>query len=363
MAILMVMLYHFNQGHAAPLEGTVLANISKVLRLGGSGVDLFFVLSGFLITGILYDSKQARGYFRNFYIRRTLRIFPLYYAVLVIVLFVVPAIPALEVLRNQDAFNRQVWLWLYGANILQAQQETLYLFGGFSHFWSLAVEEHFYLLWPVVIFVCNRKAAMWVCGACVAAAVALRFGLMAAGDHAISAYVLTPCRMDALAVGAFIALAARGPRGMAGLFRTAAVGAILAAGLIGYLFYAKAGLTRMDASVVVVRFILSAWLFGAVLLFAVCASPTSLAGRCWSCPPLRVLGKYSYALYVFHYPLIPLFMTLFSPARLETHIGSALVARLAYFVLCGAASLLAAMLSWRLYEKHFLRLKDVLAPR
>src|SRR5205085_59647 len=116
--------------------------------------------------------------------------------------------PAVASLHAETA--HQAWLWLYGANVIQAWREAEML-GWFNHFWSLAVEEHFYLVWPLVIFFCSRRGALLVCAGCVALALACRVGLALAGDHTVAADVLTPCRMDALAVGAFLALAARGP--------------------------------------------------------------------------------------------------------------------------------------------------------
>ena len=223
-AVLAVLLYHFGS-HTAP-EGTVGRLTSTLLRLGGSGVDLFFVLSGFLITGILYDSKGRGRYFRDFYVRRSLRIFPLYYVVLIGGLLV---LPALGVGVDAGPASDRPWLWVYGTNAVQATRGA-YVFGWFDHFWSLAVEEHFYLVWPLVIAALGRRAAMGASLGCVATAVVSRWALVANGDHAIAAYVATPCRLDALAVGAFLALAARGPGGIG---RPVAVGDAEPAGLRG----------------------------------------------------------------------------------------------------------------------------------
>src|SRR5438270_269209 len=118
-AILMVLFFQLTQIDTAnPLDRAV----RNVLRNGWMGVDLFFVLSGFLITGILLDAKGSAHYFRNFYARRTLRIFPLYYGVLFVV-FVLPALGApWGCTWISDSAPYQAWLWLYGTNILQAQE-------------------------------------------------------------------------------------------------------------------------------------------------------------------------------------------------------------------------------------------------
>jgi peptidoglycan/LPS O-acetylase OafA/YrhL len=356
-AVLCVMVYHFNNG---PSDVGAVGNVlSKLFRLGGSGVDLFFVLSGFLITGILFDAKQEPYYFRNFYIRRTLRIFPLYYGVLAVCFLI---LPCFNVVVDQDALQNQGWLWLYGTNLIQAWNDS-YLFGGFDHFWSLAVEEHFYLLWPLIIYACNRKTAMWVCLACAVAALGCRVGLLMGGSNAVGAYVLTPCRMDALAVGGFIALAVRTPEGTTRWVRFAVISLAASMLLLAYLLVVKIDLNKMDAITLSLRSTLSACFFGAILFFAVHASPASMLGRCWNIGFLRFFGKYSYGLYVFHHPMIPLFDYFFSPYVLAEKLHSALYGRLVYAALAIAVTVVMAMVSYHLYEKHFLKLKDALAPK
>src|SRR3954466_4450020 len=201
-AILAVMIHHaaeFGQGNSPATA------VHQFLHLGRHGVDLFFVLSGFLITGILLDSKGSPRYFSTFYARRTLRIFPLYYGVLLVVLVVLPLIvpqppAAREVIADQG------WLWLYASNILMAWRNRV-LFNGehvyLSHFWSLAVEEQFYLVWPLVVLLVGGRGLAWVCAACLPVALVVR-GLTTRGSEFSAAIFLTPCRVDSLAVGALV---------------------------------------------------------------------------------------------------------------------------------------------------------------
>ena len=118
-------------------------------HVGQTGVDLFFVLSGFLITGILLDTRNHPRYFINFYGRRTLRIFPLYYGIIFLTLFL-PMIVRMIVGEPVTEHQRnQWWLWLYLTNVgvfLGVDVPAM-------HFWSLAVEEHFYLVWPAVVYI------------------------------------------------------------------------------------------------------------------------------------------------------------------------------------------------------------------
>src|SRR5215468_12722043 len=158
LAISMVLPLHF-VGNMQPTNAVERA-IVGVTNYGSYGVELFFILSGFLITGILYDARNAPHYFRNFYMRRVLRIFPLYYGVLALVFFVAPLLPMLRGPTLDYLLDRQAWAWLYGVNIYLAGHEE-WSFSYLNHFWSLSVEEHFYLLWPlVVLLLATRPRAL-----------------------------------------------------------------------------------------------------------------------------------------------------------------------------------------------------------
>lgn len=147
-AALMVMFFHFFGSVAASTP--LLAAIKKGAVLGQTGVSLFFVLSGFLITRILISTKDSPRYFYNFYLRRTVRIFPLYYLFLVIYYFIRPLlIPEATV----PSAGEQAYYWLY----LQDFSETFdWLAKGPSHYWSLAIEEHFYMFWPLLVFFLDK---------------------------------------------------------------------------------------------------------------------------------------------------------------------------------------------------------------
>src|SRR5262249_55951728 len=227
-AILLVMLFHFgavvSEGGAP--TGAASKLVQRAVGAGWCGVDLFFVLSGFLITGILYDTKGQPGYYRTFYARRTVRIFPLYYGLLVASFLVRPwaglGPPAPE--------GYQGWFWLYLANVLRVVHGGEAC-GRLEHFWSLAVEEHFYLIWPFVVRTLGRAALLRACVGVGVAALAFRAFAVAKG-WPFAAYMLTPARVDTMAVGAWLALAARGPGGAAAVLprvraAAAASGALL----------------------------------------------------------------------------------------------------------------------------------------
>src|SRR5205823_1934832 len=128
---------------------------------GWSGVDLFFVLSGFLITGILCDAKGRDGYFRNFFTRRILRIFPLYYGFLGVVFLLLPRVTPFG--RHLAALlHYQVWYWTYLLNVLISLRGWPPV-ADFNHFWLLAVEDQFYLVWPFVVYMLGRRALLAAC--------------------------------------------------------------------------------------------------------------------------------------------------------------------------------------------------------
>jgi peptidoglycan/LPS O-acetylase OafA/YrhL len=177
-AVLLVLLLHF-QLPPGPTMADRWLHVAQTAGYGG--VDLFFVLSGFLITGVLLDAKGAPRYFRTFYVRRALRVLPLYYATLIALLWIVPlAVPSLAVMAAALRM-RQWWYWLHGTNILGAMHVRWSAPFYTAHFWSLAIEEQFYAMWPVIVLVCGRRRLLQVCAWGCVAALVLRGGLALGG--------------------------------------------------------------------------------------------------------------------------------------------------------------------------------------
>ena len=348
LAILLVTGYRFNLGPAdTHLPGKVLFS---ALHHGDLGVDLFFVLSGFLITGILYDAKASERYFRDFYARRALRIFPLYYGFLFLMLVVLPYALGSRFDFFPEAMEHQPWLWLYGANFLMGFRDA-YCLGAFSHFWSLSIEEHFYLVWPLVVWLCSRRGGMIACVVAIVISLVGRAVWIAGGGGSVAVECFTFFRLDALGLGGLFALAARGPRGIgacvpwaltSGVFFTVGMGAIA---------------VLPDNWFCGTNISIRAGFFGALLVLAVAAQPATVWGWLWRSPVLRFFGKYSYAMYVFQWPLIPLLAPIVTAESLCEQMGSVTAGRLAYLAIMTATTTALAVLSWQLYEKHFLALK------
>lgn len=352
----MVLLYHFVAQTTA--TNRIEAAVNRVLSYGPLGVDLFFILSGFLITGILYDSRADPRYFRSFYMRRVLRIFPLYYGVLAVVFFVVPLIPALAGSEMARLREHQAWAWLYGVNVYLAIQGG-WVLSYIEHFWSLAVEEHFYFVWPLVVWWLGGRprALMTAALAIAAASFAGRVAASLLGVSPVAITVLTPFQLDALCLGGFFAVRMRQPGGLAALKR-----AILPMALgAGVLLVLQFGFHRFtDSGFAALRSMREGMfrvLLAALLLHALVAPATSVASRLFRSGPMIALGKYSYGLYVYHHFLSYYFTAHGTEFVLTRAVGSHTLAVALQAVGGMTVSLAVAWLSYELFEKHFLRLK------
>jgi peptidoglycan/LPS O-acetylase OafA/YrhL len=180
-------------------------HLGFIANNGWMGVDLFFVLSGFLITGILVDAQESAGYFRNFYARRCLRIWPLYYSALLIMLVLAQLLPPAERQAIFGARSEPWWAFpLFLQNFLVPVPTMATGLLGVT--WSLAVEEQFYLVWPWVVRFCSQSQLSKIAIAVICVSPALRFYL---SQHQVNIYSNTFCRLDGLMAGALLALVAR----------------------------------------------------------------------------------------------------------------------------------------------------------
>jgi len=355
-AILSVLLFHF-VANTIPTNGFERA-VNHVLNYGSLGVDLFFALSGFLITGILFDARAEADYFKNFYMRRVLRIFPLYYAVLVVVFFVLPLVPALAGSEIVSLRDRQAWAWLYAVNVYVSIHGD-WVLGHLTHFWSLAVEEHFYFVWPFVVYwLADRpKRLMQAALGLAAASFVARLVASLAGVNGVALTALTPFQLDALCLGGFFAVFLRQPGGEAAVrrFLRPAVLATLAATLVVYAL----NTLLPDARVVTLplRAGLLRLLLVGVLLWALTTAPESRASAVFRAPSLAFLGKYAYGLYVYHHFISHFFVTHRTEFLLAPWLGSHTLAVFVQATVGIAATVALAFVSYEYFEKPFLRLK------
>jgi len=344
------------------------------LPWGWAGVDLFFVLSGFLITGILFDTQRRRHRVRDFYVRRVLRIFPLYYGVLLTIFLLTPL--------AHWQWNRYWLAWpLFLGNLvrflhpystnpayLAVTPGLLVTRGGMQfyigHLWSIAVEEQFYLVWPAVVFlVRDRRRLLCICGAVIAVLPVLRVvslvylpGRFAELDWN---YSVTPLRLDSFLMGGAAALLLRGSE------RWLLMGARWIGGVVASVVTVYLALTlRLHG------YLLPPWRFTwaitvidllATALVVMALVSTGWIYRVLSARPLRWLGRLSYGAYVFHVIAIRVYQ------GWAMRLGGALpllarYPRLTTAAIALPATLALAWLSFRFVESPFLRLKQRFAP-
>jgi len=324
-AVLAVMFLHF---HAPYIAARPLGVLSDIIGRGYTGVDIFFVLSGFLITSILISTRGASNYFSAFYARRSLRIFPL--AFVTIALFYWLALPFAHrhglLLKLPE--SEQVWYWLFLGNWRQGL--------GFNdgaelgHFWSLAIEEQFYLMFSLLARYLPRRSLAAVSAGLAVLSIGLRF-VVAATGHTLDgqAWRLTILHLDPIALGALLACSG-GFLAWAGRWRWP----LMVLGVAGLFLPLPAGLQILAGGIGATGLVATAATRGAALLRN---------------PVLRSCGKYSFAMYVVHpaWVVAPL-------AKKYPHSTALMLGAL---VLGPVVSYGMAVVSWNVLEKHFLRLK------
>jgi peptidoglycan/LPS O-acetylase OafA/YrhL len=303
-AFLAVFLYHV-QVFNIPLGTSKLEQIyAKVTGVGWAGVDLFFVLSGFLITGILIQSQQSKSYYRAFYARRTVRIFPIYYLSLFLFFGVTPLILRLTHRADWVASfivpSSQASAWSYTLNWRLGFNAAIPVFIG--HFWSLSIEEQFYLVWPLMVRrLLRRNFALW-CMLLIALSLSARTIFMSLNMES-AAYALTICRLDALATGGLIAFTMRTDKYRKLLTKSAR--ALTVSAFVGLTLILMITKHASHATFWMGSIGLTLWamLFGGILVTALLSDRSNLVRRFTSNKALRFVGKYSYSLYICHQPV------------------------------------------------------------
>ena len=351
LAILLVLLLHFTTDMELA-DGTIAAGVRSVFQLGWSGVYLFFVLSGFLITGILVDNKGGDRYFSAFYARRALRILPVYFLAVFAAFHLLPRLfESFDTggIRTESAF------WLFLVNFVRLPDQLARTVG---HFWSLAIEEQFYLMWPLVVFLTTPKQARRIALLTVVLSPIARYLAILAGVSGGSIYHWTPFSLDGLATGAFIALSMRDAEARGGLDRLSKIAGIgaatVAAVLYGPVYIPEPLSSRLDFTLGFSSLCIG---FGALLTRVVLATPEARLSRVLSARALVTLGTYSYAMYLVHIPLLRVVSKLAVPPQWPGSQRWPLLWTLGYTAVMGLLTLGAAMVSWHLVEKRFLALK------
>lgn len=302
LAILTIVVYHGLANAPRPLDLNAFDTaVNRVALAGWVGVDLFFVLSGFLITGILLDMHRDGRNLLAFYGRRVLRIVPLFYLFMLALLLV---LPGLLDLREEGRILRenQGWYWSFLLNWKLSIDPLGNLgFFGNGHLWSLMVEEQFYLVWPLVLLLTPRRYVLAVLAAVILAAPSFRFllyqGLLPEVYAPRGAYVLAPARMDTLGLGAVLAVVVREPSLWRQVLAWRWTAALVAGGVLAVLAVHYGDITVNDKWTQIAGYTAIG-----VMGSAIVATAIEFGERAgWLARGLLpFFGRYSYAIYLFH---------------------------------------------------------------
>lgn len=366
LAILMVACHNMQMLDGLDLHGAGFW-LRHMLNYGWVGVTLFFVLSGHLITGILLDTVPRGGSnlgtFQRFFVRRALRIFPLYYGLLLVVFWLLPLLHVQPANYQQES-PHQIWYWIFLSN----WAEPLGLGGGaLPHLWSLGVEEQFYLVLPWLVMACPRpRVVFWVALGIALTCAVLRVAFWANTNEPETVYHWTIFRMDALALGACTAALQRDESMRRWFLRQdQRLGWLMLALLLGGTLLTH-GFPRSSMLGQTVGYSIL------TLLFAYMVHATSMrqqrepgqaqANNTWwmralRWAPLRRAGWYSYGFYIIHKPLHDAFS---APVFqwLSRHMGAPIAAALVHLGLMMAIFFALAAVSHHFFEQPILRLKD-----
>lgn len=336
------------------------ANI-LIRLLGPLGVDLFFVLSGFLITSILDGRRSATHPFRTFYLRRVLRIAPLYY----VYLLVIPVAFASLGAPGIGTVTTRLWNWFFTVNIAMSLPNSGQLGFLFSHLWSLSIEEHFYLLWPLVVLLSPRRHLAAVCVSLIILSLIWRTALTL-GGHPALAWFLMPARMDGLAAGSWICLMRNRQPGIFTVLRKPWVLTLSFAALAtmivivgGMLWSTNTGVYESHSTDLAGRraeIVLSPFIGS--MTFAVWVGLLTTADReygpAWLKRGLLArMARYSYGMYLFHVPLVVILSQVIPPRFPVWGFDLPYQILIAAFVL--AVSTLIGWVTWTLLENRILR--------
>jgi peptidoglycan/LPS O-acetylase OafA/YrhL len=338
---------------------TVSKALSKVSAISWFGVDLFFVLSGFLITGILLDQRSRPKYFVNFLARRTLRIFPAYFLFLAICFLVLPAFMASQGWATDEIDHSRDDIWwylLYGSNYLWSRTDPVVasLIGSSAAIaqtpdflaltWSLAVEEQFYLVWPLLVFVFWRRLSKPIIVLVISAILIRLFLVLTVQEWSVASYMSLFARVDSLALGAALAYYARSSRFRPIVWDRVAFFGVFVCLPVSFLYQVKF-LGPGDQFFTVLGYTITSLGFAGLLAMVV-RKRKSLVKPLFESRPLTWLGRYSYAQGGAINPA--LFDPLFGHVLIDAPVRMALVILITIGI---------AWLSFHFYEAHFLRLK------
>jgi len=337
LAILLVVVYH-NFQFIPPFD------------FGWLGVDLFFVLSGFLITDILLTTRNTRNYFKNFYARRILRIFPLYYLTLLLFLVIFPLIKEFPV--NLSYYKHyQWWFWTYLQN-----WPLIFTYDGKSpvlvHYWSLAVEEQYYLVWPFfVVFIKNPKNLLLCCVIGLLIVISSRIYIWNTVEFNPYALFLFT-RIDGILIGSMLAIVYHINQDLLRKYST-----ILTLGLAMLNFTVYFLHQTLNFPVWPMAGYASFSALFALLVYESIKRENKVINAVFTNSILRFFGKYSYGFYIFHWPVYVIFYP-YVETMVRDNMGfTGFNLQVAVSLIVTIMGFAVSLISYHVYEKYWLKLK------
>jgi len=339
-AILLVILYH----------------VGHILNFGWIGVDLFFVLSGFLITGKLVEAIQDKNYFRVFYIKRIARIVPAYYFLLLVVFVITPALfhsvatPAFIEMKSH-----QFHYWLFMVNILDAYRGwPAYLL--FVPLWSLSVEMQFYLLWPFITRGYIHFKKMWLLLMIAFCVLAVFFRIYAGyffNWRPLYRYVMLPGRLDDFALGGLLYISWSKDLFKKKYFVFFLLAVLCLVAAISIMIYFHTAWAFSKSPVDIIGYSVNGLFWFFLISFSL-RTPNKYIQRLLSAKWLTMTGKYSYGMYLFHVPVYLLVTKCITSLHVSTGIEFVIITFCSVLL-----TYIIAYLSSTVIERPFLKMRNI----
>jgi peptidoglycan/LPS O-acetylase OafA/YrhL len=356
-AVILVMALHIFKRASLFTANPTLHFITSLTSVGWVGVDIFFVLSGFLITSILLKTKEKKDYFKNFYMRRALRIFPLYFVCVAVILYFIPVLDGVFVPEVPRVIPflllyQQNWINILGGDLWM----TLYL----SVTWSLAIEEQFYLVWPAIVFFSRKETLLRISIGIIAASILARIiGVFFWGDIGQVTnffFYNTFTRFEQLVFGALLAMAFIHADWRERLRRISLPVFLLF--LIIFLGLCLASLPGVPHPIynnyplTLAGYTVSSVFTAALIAYLMSNENSTMLHVFFRNRILVFFGKHSYAMYLIHMPIALIFMEFFWK---NGYRGWQIYVE--YVALAFGVTILISFITWHVFEKHMLNLK------
>lgn len=333
-----------------------------VFSFGWSGVDLFFVLSGFLISSRIIPFINSKNFLSNFYINRALRIFPLYYSFLIIFFSIWFILISFNYFKNYTFYAHNWWTfflffqnWAYIIDLMKNNTADFFI----MHFWSLAVEEQFYLFFPLCVIALKRVQSIFVCSIALVVAILLIRSIYFLSVISVYKYAFTYWntffRLDSFLIGVILYCVIKLQKNTTSFLQYFRIVFILLTLTLCVVFYLNHGATKTNSFFPTIGYTLIAIIYSYFIYFSL-FSENIICNRLMKNYWLVFIGKISFGLYIFHVPIFFICEIIFNKLSLNIHFQNPFkiifVGLLSFTI-----TLMVSSLSFKYFESYFLRKK------